>query len=106
MCGRSASYRPGDDIRRIFGTVNPPPNLPPSWNVAPTDKAIVVRLHPEKGERRLDVLACGLVPHFTSDLKAARRPINARSETAALRNSPFGPAFASRRCIVPAEAFY
>ena len=62
--------------------VNPPPNLPPLWNVAPTDKATVVRLHPETGERRLDALAGELVPHFTSDLKAARRPINVRSETA------------------------
>jgi hypothetical protein len=29
------------------------------------------------------VLRLGLVPHFTKDLKACKRPINARSETAA-----------------------
>jgi hypothetical protein len=27
---------------RIFGTVNPLPNLAPSWNVAPTQGAAVV----------------------------------------------------------------
>ena len=38
---------------------------------------------PDSGERRLDLLRWGLVPHFTKDLKAARRPINARAETVA-----------------------
>ena len=33
--------------------------------------------HPKDG-RRLDVLHWGLVLHFTKDLKACKRPINAR----------------------------
>jgi hypothetical protein len=36
MGGRYASFLPAEAIARIFGTVNPPPNLAPSWNVAPT----------------------------------------------------------------------
>ncbi|HEX3405080.1 MAG TPA: hypothetical protein VHT74_32620, partial [Acetobacteraceae bacterium] len=34
MCGRYASFLPAEAIARIFGAVNPSPNLAPSWNVA------------------------------------------------------------------------
>jgi putative SOS response-associated peptidase YedK len=105
MCGRFASHRPGDDIRRIFGTAGAAPNVAPNWNVAPTQRATVIRRHPESGERRLDLLTWGLVPHFTTDLKAARKPINARAETVTI-SGMFRSALASRRCLVPADAFY
>jgi putative SOS response-associated peptidase YedK len=49
MCGRYASFLPAEAIARIFGTVNPLPNLSPSWNVAPTQGATVVRRHPDTG---------------------------------------------------------
>jgi putative SOS response-associated peptidase YedK len=66
---------------------------------------MVVRRHPETGERHLDLLTWGLVPHWTKDLRAARRPINARAETVA--TSPmFRDAFARRRALIPAQAFY
>ncbi len=65
----------------------------------------MVRRHPDTGERRLDPLRWGLLPHFTKDLKAATRPINARAETVAT-SGMFRGALASRRCLVPADAFY
>jgi len=105
MCGRYASSLPPDAIRALFRTTGAPPNIAPSWNVAPTQNAMVIRRHPDTGERRLDLLRWGLVPHFTKDLKAARKPINARSETAA-GSGMFRGALASRRCLVPADAFY
>jgi putative SOS response-associated peptidase YedK len=43
MCGRYASFLPAEAMARIFGTVNPLPNLAPSWNVAPTNDLAVVR---------------------------------------------------------------
>jgi putative SOS response-associated peptidase YedK len=105
MCGRFASHRPVDEIRAIFGTGNPPPNAPPRFNVAPTQEALVVRLHPETHARHLDLLRWGLVPHWAKDAKSVRQPINARSETAA--GAPmFRDAMARRRCLVPADAFY
>ena len=105
MCGRFVFSRPIDEMRAIFGTTNPPPNVAPSWNMAPTRLAPVVRLHPETRERHLDLLRWGLVPHWARDLKSARQPINARSETAG--TSPlFRDALARRRCLVPADAFY
>ncbi len=105
MCGRYASYLPPDAIARLFSTAGAVPNLGPNWNVAPSQGALVVRREPDSGERRLDVLRWGLVPHFTKDLKAARKPINARSETAG-SSGMFRGALASRRCLVPADAFY
>lgn len=105
MCGRYVSTLPADEIRAMFGTVGDVPNMPPNWNVAPTQDAVVVRRHPESGERRLGSLRWGLVPGWTKDLKAARKPINARSETAAI-SGMFKGALAARRCIVPADAFY
>lgn len=105
MCGRYASFLPPDLIARLFGTTNPLPNLKPTWNLAPTMDAPVVRRHPDSGERHLDALTWGFVPAFTKVLKEARRPVNARAETVAT-SGLFRAAFAKRRCIVPAEAFY
>ena len=105
MCGRFSSTLSAEFIRRLFGTEGDVPNLGPSWNLAPSQDALVVRRHPESGARRLDVLQWGLVPHFTKDLKAARKPINARAETVAT-SGLFAKAFAARRCIVPAGLFY
>ena len=84
--------------------MNPLPNLEPTWNMAPTMDAPVVRLSRD-GERHLDALKWGLVPYFTKDLKKARKPINARSETIA-KSGMFREAFAKRRCLVPAPAYY
>ena len=105
MCGRFASYLPPDAIRALFRTTNAVPNLPPSWNVAPTQAAMVVRLNPETNDRHLDLLKWGLIPHFTKDLKAARKPINARAETVA-SSGMFRGALERRRCLVHADAFY
>ena len=105
MCGRFASTLPPDAIRALFRTAGPAPNLAPSWNVAPTQDAMVVRRHPETGERRLDLLRWGLIPSWTKDLKAARKPINARSETAG-SSGMFKAALGARRCLIPVDAFY
>src|ERR1700709_664200 len=104
MCGRFASKLSAKFIRsslrqrvlltcRHLGTSRPARN------------ALVVRRHPETGTRRLDALRWGLLPHFTKDLKAAPKPINARAETVA-SSGMFRSAFTTRRCIVPADHFY
>ena len=104
MCGRYASFLPAEALARLFGTMNPLPNLEPTWNMAPTRDAPVVRLFRD-GERHLDALKWGLVPYFTKDLKKARKPINARSETIA-KSGMYREAFAKRRCLVPAQIYY
>lgn len=105
MCGRYATLLPPDAMRALFRTVNPPPNFAPTWNMAPSRPAPVVRLHPQTRERHLDLLTWGLVPHWAKDPKATRQPINARSETAAT-TPMFRDAFAHRHCLVPADVFY
>ena len=101
MCGRFASQLPPELLRRAFVALDDIPNTPPSWNVGLTQAALVVRRHPKTGERRLDALRWGLMPHFTKDLKVCKRPINARSETIA-SSGMFRGALAVRRCLMPA----
>lgn len=103
MCGRYASFLPPEVLARLFRTRNALPNLQPTWNMAPSLGAPVVRL--QGGERHLDVLRWGLVPCFTKDFKRARKPINARCETVAT-SGMFKAAFAERRCLVPAPIYY
>jgi len=103
MCGRYAAFLPAEAVARLFRVVNPPPAAAPSWNVAPGQDALVVRRHPDTGARHLDLLSWGLLAHWTT--ARAPRPINARAETIA-RSGLFRGAFARRRCLVPADAFY
>ena len=105
MCGRYVSSTPIRDLATRYAVSTPLPNAAPSWNVAPTQSAPVVRRHPQTGARHLDLLSWGFVPHWTGDIVEARRPINARAETVA--TSPmWRDAVHRRRCLVPADAFY
>ena len=101
MCGRYASFLPPEAVARFFRTTNALPNIAPSWNVAPSQEAMVIRRHPGTGDRHLDLLQWGLLPYWTKEPAQARRLINARAETAA--TSPmFRQTFAKRRALVPA----
>lgn len=105
MCGRFVSTMPPEAIARMVKAVNPVPNMAPSWNIAPSQQAMAVRRHPKTGERHLDLLTWGFVPHWADDPNTERKPINARAETVA--TSPmFRAAFAHNRCLVPADAYY
>jgi len=106
MCGRYLITTTPDAIRQVFRTLNDTPNWQPTWNMAPTQTAPVVRMHPGTGARHLDLLRWGLLPHWTTgDPKAVRQPINARAETVASLPT-FRGAFARRRCLVPIDGFY
>jgi putative SOS response-associated peptidase YedK len=105
MCGRFFLQRDPAGLARYFRTVNPTPNQAASWNVAPTQTSLVVRRHPESGERHLDALRWGLVPRWAKDTKDAAKLINARADTVAQKPS-FRDAFAKRRCLVPMDGFY
>jgi putative SOS response-associated peptidase YedK len=105
MCGRYASTIPIEQMARLFRTTNPLPNCAPNWNTCPTQDAVVVRRHPESGERHLNLLKWGLLPSWTKEPTKAHRPINARCETIGA-SGMFRGAFKARRCIVPADAFY
>lgn len=73
----------------------------PSWNVAPTDPVYVIA--EREGERRLETMRWGLIPHWAADAKSMH--INARAETVAT-NSTFRDSFTRKRCLIPADGFY
>src|SRR5690349_16414941 len=42
-------------------------NLPHRWNAAPSQELLVIRRNPRTGERSLDPLRWGLIPHWYTD---------------------------------------
>jgi putative SOS response-associated peptidase YedK len=103
MCGRFTQERPASELAEIFGAEPLVDDPGPRYNVAPTDETLVVVQRDER--RAITAYRWGLVPHWSTDLKAGSRMFNARAET--LTTSPaFRDAFQRRRCLVPVESFY
>lgn len=86
-------------------TLMPPGELPPRYNVAPTQLAPVVRQGPG-GERTGSLLRWGLVPSWSKGPGTLKSDlINARAENVA--TSPaFKHALRQRRALVPVSGFY
>ncbi|GAA1002421.1 SOS response-associated peptidase [Streptomyces thermogriseus] len=121
MCGRYAASRGAEDLAKIFGIEkwDPEEVLTPDYNVAPTKEVPVVLDRPLKGAdaaaagpsaagrpvRQLRKLRWGLVPSWAKSPEGAARMINARAETVHEKPS-YRRAFASRRCILPADGYY
>ncbi|WP_207539873.1 SOS response-associated peptidase [Sabulicella rubraurantiaca] len=105
MCGRYFLQRPNAETAQYFEVTAGVPNWPPSFNIAPTQSAPVVRRNPETGARHLDVLQWGLVPSWAKDAKGGARLINARADGVATKPS-FREAFRRRRCLVPMDGFF
>lgn len=105
MCGRySLTKTPKDELGRVG--ITDAPDVPAKYNIAPGQHIPAVLNEPEFNERRaLRALEWGLLPHWTKDLKAARRSINARAET--IDEKPtFRGAARHHRCLIPADGFY
>ena len=105
MCGRLFQTSPPKRLAELFRTANPLSNAPPRYNAAPTDLLLTVRYNPKTGQRALDPLRWGLVPHWAKEAKIGASLTNARAETIADKPA-FRDAFARRRCLVPADGFY
>jgi len=103
MCGRYTRLYTWPELVRLMRlTTEPTGELLPSYNVAPTQEAPVVRQNRD-GERTAAMLKWGLVPHWAEE--NAHGHINSRSETADT-TAAFRDAFARRRCLVPASGFF
>jgi putative SOS response-associated peptidase YedK len=106
MCGRYRLTTKAKELaRRYHAQMADDPEVPISWNVAPGQDVLAVRVSPETGQRSLDALHWGLVPHWSKDKKIGDRTINARSETVD-KTPAFRQAFRKRRCLVCADGFY
>jgi len=109
MCGRFVSSRGPEELSSLFAARWDGEPVPPSWNVAPTDPvyAVLERLAKDgSGPRRqLRTVRWGLVPSWSKDPGAGARMINARVETVDSKPA-FRKAFASRRCLLPADGYF
>ena len=103
MCGRYTLRTPVEKLAEEFGFDATSVELPPNYNVAPTQEVAAVLS--EGGERRLELLRWGLIPSWADDPGIGSRMINARAETAPEKPS-FRRAFRERRCLIPADGFY
>jgi putative SOS response-associated peptidase YedK len=103
MCGRYTLKTPVERLAEEFGFEASSAELPPNYNVAPTQQVAAVL--EEGGERRLEMLRWGLIPSWADDPGIGSRMINARAETAPEKPS-FRRAFRGQRCLIPADGFY
>jgi putative SOS response-associated peptidase YedK len=78
-------------------------NIRPRYNAAPSQELLVIRENHKTGERSLDLLKWGLIPHWCTEPN--RKPINAKAESVS-RLPTFRQAYAQRRCIVPVDGFF
>jgi len=105
MCGRYRLSRRKQIIEEYFGSAPWDDDWSPRYNIAPTQPVPVVRQHPKEPARQLSLMKWGLIPHWAQDASGAARTINARSETASTKPA-FRDPLKSRRCLIPADAFY
>ncbi len=103
MCGRYTLTVPVEILAEEFGVTGPLPEVPPSYNIAPTQEVAAVLA--DDGERRLEMLRWGLIPSWADDPGIGSRMINARSETVPEKPS-FRRAFRERRCLILTDGFY
>jgi putative SOS response-associated peptidase YedK len=103
MCGRFALIVDASVLADVFD-VDPPRELKPRFNIAPTQNIPIVRVG-KRVARECAMVRWGLIPSWAKDEKMGARMINARGETIAEKPS-FRAAVKSRRCLIPADGFY
>lgn len=105
MCGRMTLTRPGDALRTLFD-LDAPPDAVPRFNIAPTQKVlVVVRDGATAPGLRVAWMRWGLVPPWAKDPVKGPPLINARAETVAEKPS-FRKPFKTQRALVPADGYY
>ena len=103
MCGRFALFTASDRLAQQF-SARLDAGLPPRYNIAPTQAVLALRDDGD-GDRTLNALHWGLIPHWAKDRAIGNKMINARSETAHEKPA-FRDAFRKRRCLIAADSFY
>ena len=106
MCGRYVVPNTTDELLSLFDATGAnAADWKPSYSVAPTDTAPIVRewIHDETLQRDVDLASWGLKPGWAKPGGPA--PINARLESVA-SNGMFRSSFASQRCLVPMAGYY
>jgi len=105
MCGRFTLATDAETLAAHFELpALAAESVPPRFNIAPSQNAAVIRLT-RSMDRKLDLIAWGLIPSWATDSAVGARLINARAETLASKPA-FRHAFARRRCLVPTDGFF
>jgi SOS response associated peptidase (SRAP) len=74
MCGPYRRTTREEELARIYSIPIPKqPDLPVSYNIAPSQNVLAIRFDPETRERTLDQLRWGLIPPWAKDQKSAYR---------------------------------
>jgi putative SOS response-associated peptidase YedK len=95
MCGRFTNRHTWNELVALYRlTDQGDPRWFPSYDIAPSELALVIRVNRDTGERKLSLLKWGLVPFWARDAKIAYSTINARADTGC------GPDRSSGRGIV------
>lgn len=106
MCGRFALTQTDEQtLTEVFSIGGAVPELPPRYNIAPTQRVATVVRDVESGENRLVMMRWGLIPSWSKDPTIGSKMINARGETIHEKPS-FRTALRKRRCLVIADGFY
>ncbi|NUM78041.1 SOS response-associated peptidase [candidate division KSB1 bacterium] len=104
MCGRYTNTAKLDAMQLRFDFDTDETDFVPRYNIAPTQYAPVLILD-DSGNKRLEMMRWGLIPHWAKDASIGNRMINARSET--IHEKPvFKSPFQKKRCLVLADGFY
>lgn len=108
MCARISQFSKPSGLPFVDGLSAPDhrfANIPRRYNGAPGQDLLVIRQNHRTGERAIDPIRWGFVPHGGREAKPKIRPINIRAETIA--SSPmFAASYAKRRCIVPVDNYF
>lgn len=110
MCGRFTLNATPEEVEELFGVADLEP-FPPRYNIAPTQPVLMVTAgfgrarQSNRPDRRALLVRWGLIPSWAKDPRDLPLLFNARSETAAEKNS-FKAAMRHRRALIPASGFY
>jgi putative SOS response-associated peptidase YedK len=103
MCGRFVRSSRPEQLAKRLGARWHGGELPPSYNVAPSQDVLAVR--PAGDGREAVRLRWGLVPAWAKEPQIGYKMINARAESVTEKPAYRG-ALRYRRCLVPADGFY
>jgi len=105
MCGRFTQHSGAKRYAKLFGIEEPKGQLKSRFNIAPTQTAWACAISRRDGQRHLEILRFGLVPHWSQGPDPRYPMINARAETVATKPA-YRDSFRHRRCLIPADGFY
>lgn len=102
MCGRYTLTVEAGELRDAFGLEELPEDLPPRFNIAPSQPVPVIT---NRNPKKLELFRWGLIPSWAKDMSVGYKMINARVESLADKPA-FKKALQKRRCLVIADGFY